>query len=144
MFMKYLIKLENRETGMVAFTECPANMLLEELSIKIKSELHLPCNDEEGHSFMMKGKVYVPNRWSIHGVWGFPKDWFVTSPEAIQDTLNYPREQDIRNSRRYTLEQVFTSKGSVITYDQVNNIIRNGSYPQGVSVRCTLVDRIGA
>lgn len=59
MFMKYLIKLEDRKNGHETLIECPANMLLEELCVKIKVELHLPYLDYGAHCFRGRGYYYV-------------------------------------------------------------------------------------
>ena len=61
MFMKYLIKLEDRMNGHETLIECPANMLLEELCVKIKVELHLPYTDDGAHCFRARGYYYVPD-----------------------------------------------------------------------------------
>ena len=133
--MKYLIKLVDRESKREAMVECPARMILEDLNIKIKSELHLPCTDEYGHCFQMNGKVYVPHNSVITELWGYYDDMWLPSDVDIQHRNNYPREKDIRSSWRFRLNQVFTVKGSVIAFVQ-----RNRSHWYDIS--CTLIDRI--
>lgn len=63
--MKYQILLEDRTNGRQALIECPANMPLEELSVKIKVELNLPLCDNGWHRFLYRGKVYVPDEHVI-------------------------------------------------------------------------------
>lgn len=132
--MKYLIKLEDRERNREVMIECPARMVLEDLNIKIKSELHLPCNDEYGHCFQMSGKVYVPHHSVITELWGYYDDMFLPSDVDIQHRINYPKEKDIRSSWRFKLDQVFTVNGSVIAFVQ-----RNRSH--WYQINCTLIDR---
>lgn len=133
--MKYLIKLEDRERNREVMIECSARMILEELNIKIKSELRLPCTDEYGHCFQMNGKVYVPHNSFITELWGYYDDMWLPTDVDIQHRINYPRKKDIRSSWRFRLNQVFTVKESVIVFLQTN---RSHRYQIG----CTLIDRI--
>lgn len=133
--MKYLIKLEDREKNREVMIECPARMVLEDLNIKIKSELHLPCTDEYGHCFQMRGKVYAPHHSVITELWGYYDDMYLPTDVDIQHRINYPSKKDIRSSWRFRLNQVFTVKGSVIAFVQKNR----GHW---FDIKCTLIDRI--
>lgn len=147
LFMKYLIKLADWTSGREAFVECPANMPIEELSVKIKVALHLPYLDHEVHWFQMLGKVYVPNENVIILLREDPFDgWAIPEPQVlstlIQYRANYPHDRDVRDSKRYTLKQVFTTKGSVITYHQDVEYYNDYKYRDNPDVHCTLIDRI--
>jgi len=134
--MKYLIKLEDRMSGRKALIECPANMLLEELCVKIKLELHLPYTDWGYHCFQMHGKVYVPDGLNtVRGIWGAGPDDTLPKREYIQAVRDYPTERDLRSSESYRLNQVYTVLDSGITYIQNSS---NGWF----KVRCTLVARM--
>lgn len=144
MFMKYLIKLEDRNSGREAFVECPANMPLEELNVKIKVALRLPYVDYEAHWFLMQGKIYVQDKDRTHFVYDDdPYDYLPVSQSLVsQYRINYPRDCDFRDSNRYTLKQVFTTKGSIITYKQDIEYSNDHTYDGYPDVRCTLIDRI--
>jgi len=129
--MKYLIKLEDFSDGRAAFVECPAEMSLEDLSIKIKVEMCLPYTDHCIHAFQMHGKVYVPDVAAVRELWRI--DDLATGIEYIQGVRNYPREQDILSSAGYKLNQIYTIIGSAVTY------IQSSCH----KIRCTLVERIG-
>lgn len=133
--MKYLIKIEDKENNRDAMIECPANMLLEDFNITIKSELHLPCSDEVSHCFQMNGKVYVPQESVITELWGYYDDMYLPTDVDIQHRINYPSKKDICSSWRFRLNQVFTVKGSVIAFVQKNR----GHW---FDIKCTLIDRI--
>lgn len=135
LYMKYLIKLEDRESNREVMIECPARMILEELNIKIKSELHLPCTDEDGHCFQINGKVYVPRDYVVTELWDYYDDMSLPIDVDIQHRINYPRKKDIRSSWRFRLNQVFTVKGSVIAFVQ-------SSQGHWFDIKCTLIDRI--
>ena len=138
--MKYLLKLEDRVTGREAFVECPANMSLEDLSVKIKLELQLPLEDHGDHCFLMQGKAYVPFGEYRHAqeLYGWVCDYeFLGLPwqEVVQWIHLMPKMKDIRDSVTYRLKQVYTVLGSAICYDQA-------SYHYGAHVRCTLLERL--
>lgn len=121
--MKYQILLEDRMKGRKALIECPANMLLEELSVKIKLELHLPLCDREWHRFLFKGKTYVPF------------NHILAEPEIFWECTG-KRIGGFRRSDNVRLKHVYTVLGSVIMYHQDDNII--GEH----KVRCTLIKRV--
>jgi len=133
--MKYLIKLEDRENNREVMIECPAKMILEELNVKIKSELHLPCTDEIGHWFQINGKVYVTDEREITTLCGRYDDMYLPIDADIQHRVNYPTKNRVRISWRYRLNQIFTVKGSVIVFLQTNRGLI-------MQVDCTLIDRI--
>lgn len=133
--MKYLIKLEDKESNREVMIECPARMILEELNIKIKSEFLLSCTGEVGHCFQMNGKVYVPQESVITELWGYYDDMYLPTDVDIQHRINYPCKKDIRSSWRFRLNQVFTVKGSVIGFVQKNQF-------NWYDISCTLIDRI--
>lgn len=119
----YQILLEDRNSGRKALIECPANMVLETLSIKIKLALHLPYCDEGWHRFKSSGKTYVI------------REHFQAEPEILwESTGRYP--YGYRCSERVKLRQMFTVKGSAITYLQDEK----GSW-YDYKVCCSLVGR---
>lgn len=121
--MKYQILLEDRMKGRKALIECPANMPLEELSVKIKVELRLPLCDRGWHRFLFKGKTYVP------------LDHILAEPELYwESTGRYIG--GFRVSERVRLKHLYTALGSAIVYHQDDHII--GEH----KVRCTLVARV--
>lgn len=118
----YQILLEDRITGRTALIECPANMLLEELSVKIKVELNLPLCDREWHRFLYKGKCYVPF------------NHLCAEPEIIwESTERYPPR--VYCSEKVRLKHLYTVLGSTITY------IQDVSYGVDRKVRCIMVGR---
>jgi len=133
--MMYLIKLEDCVNKREVMIECPERMILEELNIKIKSELCLPCTGEIGHYFQINGKVYMTDDYEIIDFWGEYDDRYYPIESDIQHRVNYPKIRDIRDSCRFRLNQVFTVKGSVILFVQRN-------YYRRKWVKCTLIDRI--
>lgn len=106
LFMEYYqILLEDRQSGRKAHIECPANMVLETLSIKIKLALRLPYCDEGWHRFKSSGKTYV--------IW----EHLQAEPEILWEaTGRYP--YGYRSSECVKLRKLFTVKGSAITYLQ--------------------------
>jgi len=121
--MKYQILLEDRRNGRTALIECPASMVLEELSVKIKLELRLPLCDRGWHRFLLQGRTYVP--W----------DHILAEPEIIWEcTERYPT--GYRSSEKIRLKQAFTVLGSAITYFQDEH------WSNAYKVRCTLVERV--
>lgn len=121
--MKYQILLEDRMKGRKALIECPANMPLEELSVKIKVELRLPLCDRGWHRFLFKGKTYVP------------LDHILAEPEIYwESTGRYIG--GFRVSEKVRLKQLYTVLGSAIVYHQDDHIM--GEH----KVRCTLVARV--
>ena len=122
--MKYQILLEDRTNGRQALVECPANMPLEELSVKIKVELNLPLCDHDWHRFLYRGKVYVPD------------EHVIVEPEIIwESTGKYC--YCFRSSERVRLKHLYTVLGSAIVYKQDDKVFHNEHI-----VRCTLVGRI--
>lgn len=130
MFMKYLIKLEDRFSGREAFIECHAGMLLEELSIKIKVELQLPYSDFGVHCFRGRGYYYVTDDIDIRSLEGLVGDW----DEASHERVRMPNRRFRRSTERVRLKYAFTVKGSVLSYSQITTEHFN-------RVRCTLIDR---
>ena len=104
--MKYLIKIEDKENNRDAMIECPANMLLEDFNITIKSELHLPCSDEVSPCFQMNGKVYVPQESVITELWGYYDDMYL--PTDRHSTSNQLSEQ-----KRYLQFLAIQTKSSI-------------------------------
>lgn len=122
--MKYQILLEDRTNGRQALIECPANIPLEELSVKIKVELNLPLCDNGWHRFLYRGKVYVPD------------EHVIAEPEIIWEcTGKY--YHCFRSSERVRLKHLYTVLGSAIVYRQDDKVFHNEH-----KVRCTLVGRI--
>ena len=136
MFMKYLIKLEDRRNGHETLIECPANMLLEELCVKIKVELHLPYLDYGDHCFRGRGYYYVPDDIddrSLEQLVGEEPNYFFFS-DIWWSHLRVPSKRFRRSTERVRLKYAFTVKGSSINYSQIS--------PNDWSlVRCTLIDR---
>lgn len=123
--MKYLILLHDCTSGREAQIECPANMVLEELSAKIKVELQLPYVDHGDHRFLCKGKTYVID------------EHVESEPEMIWEVTR----RDVkyyRSSERMRLNKCFTVLGSSVTYQQKRMNILFDNY----KVRCTLVARM--
>lgn len=118
--MKYQILLEDRQTGREALIECPANMSLEELSVKIKVELQLPYCDYDYHRFCFKGKTYVP------------EDHLMSEAEIYWECTGH-YYGGYRSSTRARLKTAFTVLGSAINYFQ-DSCIHNR-----YKVRCTLL-----
>lgn len=121
--MKYQILLEDRMKGRKALIECPANMPLEELSVKIKVELRLPLCDREWHRFLYRGKCYVPF------------NHLCAEPEIIWESTER-RPPRVYCSEKVRLKHLYTVLGSAIMYHQDDHII--GEH----NVRCTLVARV--
>ena len=123
--MMYQILLEDRTNGREALIECPANMLLEELSVRIKLELNLPLSDYGWHRFLYRGMVYVPDEHAT------------AEPEIIWEcTGKY--HHCYRSSETVRLKHLYTVLGSAIVYRQDDRGFDNEH-----KVRCTLVGRIG-
>lgn len=142
--MTYIIKVVDRENNSEAKIECQDNMILEDLSLKIKSEFHLPCTDEVAHCFQMSGKVYVTHRAYISELWEYD-DMCMYPPEEFQQRINYPKERDIRSSLRYRLNQVFTVKGSTVVFIlkyRYSEAHKQRFRSEWIQVYCTLIDRI--
>ena len=122
--MKYQILLEDRKNGREALIECPANMPLEELSVKIKVELQLPYCDYNYHRFCYRGKTYVPAEHTM-------------SEEEIYWECTGYYYGGFRSSLYTRLKNAFTVRGSAINYFQDDESCRNR-----YKVRCTLLDII--
>lgn len=120
--MKYQILLSDRFTGREALIECPANMLLEELSAKIKVALQLPYSDKGWHRFLCRGWVYVIDERVIN------------EPEGLWEA-GLPYDEGYRSSERIRLNRIFTTLGSTVTY------LQDGRFRNDYKVRCTLVRR---
>ena len=111
--MIYKIKLENLNTGEVAFIKVRANE---------KVALHLPYTDYGRHRFVARGYTYVIEErlgWEQEILWEY-------------DIKPGP----YRSSERITVERIFTTTGSSILYTQ------DGSWAKEQKVRCTFVQRI--
>lgn len=121
--MKYQILLEDRMKGRKALIECPANMPLEELSVKIKVELQLPLSDRNWHRFLFHGKCYVP----FNHLLAEPEIYW----EATGRTLH-----GVRCSDHIRLKHVYTVLGSAIAYQQDDHLYAEHR------VRCTLIARV--
>lgn len=127
--MKYLIKLEDRKSGRVAFVECPANMPIERLSVNIKVELRLPFCDHGVHCFR-RGLIYAPDdidRFNLEELLG----WYVPFPnrKSVLSSMKL-----CRSSERARLNRVFTVIGSTVVYEQLSVEGCNRAI-------CTLVDK---
>ena len=57
--MKYRIKLANKANGDEAEVIVPSHTPLEDLSVKIKLEMHLPYSDGGWHRFLVGGAADV-------------------------------------------------------------------------------------
>lgn len=132
MFMKYLIKLEDWGNGREALIECPANMLLEELCVKIKVEHHLPYLDYEAHCFRGRGYYYVPDDIDDRSLAELVGDW--DPYDFWHETVHMPSKRFRRSTKRVRLKYALTVKGSSINYSQISPNDWN-------LVRCTLIDR---
>lgn len=123
LFMEYYqILLEDRKHGREALIECSANMVLEELSVKIKLNLCLPYCDGGWHRFKSSGKTYVI------------QEHLQAEPEIFWEaTGRY--EYGYRCCEHVRLRQLFTVKGSAITYLQDERSWNDHK------VCCTLVGR---
>lgn len=128
--MKFLIKLEDRINGNVAFVECPSDMLLEELCFKIKCTLDIPYFDNGNHSFSFMGKVYLPGNCCLDDYFSAATEYL---PLGNRNQITIGR--DFLPSARFRLDQLYTVKGSALTYVQK-------SAGEWSKIRCTLVDRI--
>ena len=122
--MKYQILLEDRNNGRTALIECPANMLLEELSVKIKLEMQLPLCDYAWHRFLFKGMIYVVEEHC------FSEPWRTYECTERDEFCYFVSSEEVK------LKHVYTTLGSAITYHQ------DGSKKGEHRVRCTLVKRI--
>ena len=58
--MKYRILLTNKANGDEAEVIVPSHTPLEDLSVKIKLEMHLPYSDGGWHRFLVGGAAYMP------------------------------------------------------------------------------------
>lgn len=121
--MKFQILLSDRNSGREALIECPSNMVLEELSSKIKVEMQLPYTDYGNHRFLLWGKTYVIN------------EHVMSEPEMIWEATGH-YDENYRSSERIRLRQCFTVLGSSITYCQDSRYGYND-----YKVRCTLIAR---
>lgn len=141
MFMRYLIKLEDRENGREALIECSENMLLQELIIKIKVELHLPYTDYGAHCFRARGYYYVPDDIdgrALEELVGEEPNYFFYW-DIWRSHKRIPSRKFRRSTERVRLKYAFTVKGSSIDYSQMSP---NAWSPKVWSfVRCTLIDR---
>lgn len=134
--MKYLIKLEDRYSGREALVECSANMLLEELCVKIKVELHLPYFDHGAHCFRSRGYYYVPDaigHSDLEELVGEEPNYFYYE-QIWWSHKRVPSAKFRRSIERARLKYAFTVKGSAINYIQI-------SPNDWDLVRCTLIDR---
>lgn len=122
--MKYQILLSDRNTGREALIECPANMVLEELSALIKVNLQLPYTDYGYHRFLFKGNTYVID------------EHVMSEPENIWEAGGL-YDDNYQSSERVRLNRLFTVLGSAITYFQDTKVSFNA-----YKVRCTLIARI--
>lgn len=121
--MKYQILLSDRKNGREALIECPANMVLEELSVKIKIELQLPYTDYGYHRFLFRGNTYIID------------DHLWSEPEYLWEVTGH-YDFHYKCSERIRLNRCFTVLGSAITYMQ------DGTWYNEYKVRCTLVARV--
>lgn len=121
--MKYQILLSDRNSGREALIECPSNMVLEELSAKIKVEMQLPYTDNGYHRFVLRGNTYVI-------------DEHLTSEPEMRWEATDIYDDHYRSSERIRLSRCFTVLGSALTYLQDSHTGCN-TY----KVRCTLLAR---
>ena len=120
--MKYKIKLENLNTGEVAFIMARANEKAEVLCPKIKIALNLPYTDYGRHRFVARGCTYVIDErvmWEPEMLWEYDL-----------------RPGLYRSSERISVEKIFTTLGSSILYTQ------DGRWAKEQKIRCTFVQRI--
>lgn len=119
--MKYLIKLENLNTGEEAFITAHAKAKAEVLCPKIKIALQLPYYDRGWHRFISHGVTYVIEEHA----------WLEPEFRAEYDLKSGP----YYSSERISVERIFTTLGSSILYTQ------DGSWAHEQKVRCTLMQR---
>ena len=121
--MKYRIKLANKANGDEAEVIVPSHTPLEDLSVKIKLEMHLPYSDGGWHRFWVGGAAYMPE---MH---------CVAEPEMLEES-GVKTVRSYRPSESVSLADVFTVLQSAVTYTQ-----DEGSFTTH-KVSCTLVERI--
>lgn len=125
--MKYQILLSDRKSGREALVECRSDMVLEELSVKIKVEMQLPYTDNGYHRFLFRGRTYVID------------EHLISEPEIrLESTERY--DDCYRSSETIRLDRCFTVLGSAITYFQ-DDLCCGGCH-NAYQVRCTLVARV--
>lgn len=120
--MKYRLLLTNTADGEEREIIVPDYLRLEDLSPKMKVEFQLPICDYGWHRFLAHGTAYVI------------KEHLIAEPGMrFESSLFIGR---YRCSEWIRLKNVFTVKGSVVTYYQDSTSI--GEY----KIRITLLERI--
>ena len=120
--MKYRLLLKNKANGDVAEVMVPSHMPLEDLSVNIKLEMHLPYTDGGWHRFLVGGVAYMPE---MH---------CVAEPEMLEES-SIATVRSYRPSESVSLAEVFTVLQSAVTYTQ-----DDGSFTTH-KITCTLVER---
>lgn len=125
--MKYQILLSDCKSGREALIECQSDIVLEELSTKIKVEMQLPYTDNGYHRFLLRGKTYVI------------EEHLISEPEMRWEATGF-YDDFYRSSENIRLDQCFTVIGSAITYfqDEQDGCGGHNTY----KVRCVLVARV--
>ena len=121
--MKYRIKLTNKANGDEAEVIVSSHTPLEDLSVNIKLEMHLPYSDGGWHRFLVGGATYMPE---MH---------CVAEPEMLEES-GVKTVRSYRPSESVSLADVFTVLQSGVTYIQ-----DEGSFTTH-KVSCTLLERI--
>ena len=120
--MKYRLLLKNKANSDVAEVMVPSHMPLEDLSVNIKLEMHLPYTDGGWHRFLVGGVAYMPE---MH---------CVAEPEMLEES-SIATVRNYRASERVSLAEVFTVLQSAVSYMQ-----DDGSFTTH-KITCTLVER---
>ena len=121
--MKYRILLTNKANGNDAEVIVPSSMPLEDLSVNIKLEMHLPYTDGGWHRFLVGGVAYMPE---MH---------CVAEPEMLEES-SIATVRSYCPSESVSLAEVFTVLHSAVTYTQ-----DDGSFTIH-KITCTLVERL--
>ena len=121
--MKYRILLTNKANGDEAEVIVPSHTPLEDLSVNIKLEMHLPYSDGGWHRFLVGGAAYMPE---MH---------CVAEPEMLEES-GVKTVRSYRPSESVSLADVFTVLQSGVTYNQ-----DEGSFTTH-KVSCTLLERL--
>ena len=103
--MKYRLLLKNKANGDVAEVMVPSHMPLEDLSVNIKLEMHLPYTDGGWHRFLVGGVAYMPE---MH---------CVAEPEMLEES-SIATVRSYHPSERVSLAEVLTVLHSEVTYTQ--------------------------
>lgn len=110
--MKYRIKLANKANDDEAEVVVPSHTPLEDLSVNIKLEMHLPYSDGGWHRFLVGGAAYMPE---MH---------CVAEPEMLEES-GVKTVRSYRPSESVSLADVFTVLQSAVTYTQDERLVHH-------------------